>query len=61
MNEVLISFCIDRKLSSYLITATMQPIERIVGFFKYKVARYQTCLNVNKTYAFNSTTTEKTK
>ena len=56
----LISFRSARKLSSYLVRAKLYPIERTVGSFKCNGKRCQTCLNMNETDTFTSTTTGKT-
>ena len=56
----MISFRSARKLSSYLVRAKLYPIERTVGSFKCNGKRCQTCLNVNETDTFTSTTTGKT-
>ena len=53
----MISFCSARKLSSYLVRAKLYPIEWTVRSFKCNGKRCQTCLNVNKTDRFISTTT----
>ena len=44
----------------YLVRAKLYPIERTVGSFKCSGKGCQTCLNVNKTDTFTSTTTRKT-
>ena len=56
----MISFRGARKLSSYLVRAKLCPIERTVGSFKCNVKRCHTCLNVNETDTFTSTTTVET-
>ena len=54
------SFRSARKLSSYLVRAKLYPIEKTVGAFKCNRKRCRTCLNVNKTDTFTSTTTGET-
>ena len=56
----MISFRSARKLSSYLVRAKLYFIKRTVGSFKCNSKRCQTCLNVNETGTFTSTTTGKT-
>ena len=55
----MISFRSARKLSSYLVREKLYPIERTVRLFKCNGKRCQTCLNVNETDTFTSTTTGK--
>ena len=55
----MISFRSARKLSSYLVRAKLYPIERTLGSFKCNGKRCQTCLNLNETDTFISTTTGK--
>ena len=58
--EPMISFRSARNLRSYLVRAKLHPIERTVGSFKCSGKRCQTCLNVNETDTFTSTTTGET-
>ena len=44
----MISFRSARKLSSYLVSAKLYPIERTVRSFEFNGKRCQTCLNVNE-------------
>ena len=54
------SFRSAMKLSSYLVRVKLYPTEQTVGSFKYNGKRCQTCLNVNETDTFTSTTTGET-
>ena len=56
----MISFRNAKKLSRYLVRAKLYPIERTVGSFKRNGKRCQTCLDVNETDTFTSTTTGET-
>ena len=51
----MISFHSARKLSSYLVTAKLYPLERIVGSIQCKRKRCQTCHNVKETETFKTT------
>ena len=53
----MISFRSASKLNSYLFRAKLYPIERTVGSFKHNGKSCQTCLNINETDTFSSTTT----
>ena len=53
----MISFRSASKLNSYLFRAKLYPIERTVGSFKHNGKSCQTCLNINETGTFSSTTT----
>ena len=56
----MISFRSARKLSSYLVSAKLYPIERTVRSFEFNGKRCQTCLNVNEMDTFTSATTAET-
>ena len=56
----MISFRSARNLRSYLVRAKLHPIERTVESFKSSGKRCQTCLNVDETDTFTSTTTGET-
>ena len=58
--EAMVSFRSASKVSSYLVTAKLYPLERTVGSFKCKKSMCQVCLNVNETDIFTSTVTKKT-
>ena len=55
----MVSFHSPGKLSRYLVRAKLYPLERIVGSFKCKGKRYQTCLNVNEMDSFASSVTRE--
>ena len=46
-----------KKISSYLVRATLYPVERSVGSFNCKRSRCQICTYVNGTDSFTSTVT----
>ena len=48
----MISFRSARKISSYLVRATLYPEERTEGSFKSGSKRCEVCLNVNETSTF---------
>ena len=56
----MINFRIARKLSSYLVRATLYPSERFVGSFKCYGKRCVVCDNVTETSTFTSTATQNT-
>ena len=56
----MISFCSARKLINHLVRSKLYTIERTVGSFKWNGKRCQSCLNVDETDIFTSTTTGET-
>ena len=55
----MVSFCIARKFSSYLVRAKLYPLKRKVGSFECKGKRCHTCLNVNEMDSFASSVTKE--
>ena len=53
----IVSYISARKISSYLVTAKLYPLERKVGFEKCGKSRCEVCLNIQETDTFMSTTT----
>ena len=56
----MISFSSLRKRSSYLVRATLYPLERTVGSVQSKGKRCQIYYDVKETEPFTSTSTGKT-
>ena len=56
----MVTFCRSRKLSSYLVRATLYPLERVTGSRKCRGKRCALCLNVNETSTFTSSETHET-
>ena len=56
----MITFRRARKLSIYLVRATLYPLERNVGSCKCYGKRYEVCDNVTETSTFTNTTTQNT-
>ena len=59
-SKPMISFCSERKISSYLVRAKLYPEERSKGSFKCGSKHCEVCLNVNETSTFASTVTGET-
>ena len=57
-SKPMISFRSARKLSSYLVTAKLYPIERRVGSFKCTKNCCEVCESINITDSFTSSVTE---
>ena len=55
----LVSFRKARKISSYLVRAKPNPLERTVGSKKCGKSRCEFCLNIEETNTYMSTTTAK--
>ena len=55
----MVSFRKVRKLSSYLVTAILYPLERLVGSFKCNGKRCQVCINVTESNTFSSSVDKK--
>ena len=56
----MVTFCISRKLSSYLVRAKLYPLERVTGSCKCHGKHCVVCLNVNETSTFTSSVTHET-
>ena len=54
------TFLSSRKLSSYLVRATLHHLERVTGSCKCYGKRYTVCLNGSETSTFTSSVTHKT-
>ena len=57
---LMVLFRFSGKLISYLVTAKLFPIERVVGFFKWNKPRCLVCVNVTEINTFTRTVTGKT-
>ena len=56
----MVSFRKPRKISSYLLTAKLYPLERVVGSTKCGKKRCEVCMNVSETNTFTSSVTGET-
>ena len=54
----MITFCSDRKVSSYLVRAKLYPLERTIGSCKCYGKRCEVCDNVTETSTFTSIVTQ---
>ena len=55
----MVSFQGTRKLSSYLVTEKLYPLEKSVGSFKCNGKRCQVCINVTESNTFSSSVDKK--
>ena len=53
----MVSFRSPRKISSYLVRATLYPFDRVVGSTKCGKRRCEVCMNVSETNTFTSNVT----
>ena len=58
--EPMVSFRSARRISSYLVRAKLDPLERFVGSRQCKKRRCEVCTNVTETDTFSSTVTSET-
>ena len=58
--EPMVSFRNARRISSYLVRAKLDPLERFVGSRQCKKRRCEVCTNVTETDTFSSTVTSET-
>ena len=56
----MVSFRSPRKIGSYLVTAKLHPLDRVVGSTKCSKKRCEVCVNVSGTNTFTSNVTGKT-
>ena len=55
----MVSFQATRKLSSYLVTEKLYPLERSIGSFKCNGKRCQVCINVTECNTLSSPVDKK--
>ena len=55
----IVSYRSPRKISSYLVTAKLYPLERKAGSEKCGKSRCEVCLNIQEADTFRSTTTDE--
>ena len=58
--EPMVSFRSARRISSYLVRAKLDPLERFLGSRQCKKRRCEVCTNVTETDTFSSTVTGET-